>query len=496
MLSVYPSHAVVVEGLDGNVAAASVSDFLKEHGLKPMSIDRNAILKFKRHAEVVPGLKKLKTLQLGGLQLAPERYRRLEQSIKDENYDVYGEDEVFDGESLRQTMKDYMHMDPATRFQIARNSFERAVANAKATNDESFLFDEQAPAAVQKEIKDLLASPTPDTDRLFELFLQREDMLRFSHDFRELSALVGNPADATDSFNWHNFSIDTEEELVRLRDAMIASEQDLLTGKPKPPSRKARLQKLIEDIEKRKVSSEDQHFAAVDEALREEEAAAAAAAAAADGDYDDDDDIKISQDQEASLKDDRVGQDIEELADEESSPENIVSVTDRNGYVWSGLVINTDTTQTTLPSGRLLSHRALVMVGNLKGAGGFGMGKGENAQMALKRAFRDAVKNIVFIDLYDNFGLAHDLYGRHNACHVYIKATPRERPFVGSPLARQILNRFGISTASVRIVGRRDPYAVCRAITYALQKHQNLDEFARDRGLRYLTLRWIYDNKI
>jgi ribosomal protein S5 len=100
------------------------------------------------------------------------------------------------------------------------------------------------------------------------------------------------------------------------------------------------------------------------------------------------------------------------------------------------------------------------------------------------------------VDLYDNACLAHDLYGRHNACHVYIRATPRERPFVGSELSREILTRFGICSASVKIAGRRDPYAVCRAFTYALLKHQNLDEFARDRGKRYLTLKWIYDNNI
>lgn len=81
--------------------------------------------------QVVPGIKKLKAMQLGGLQLKPERYRRLEQLVKDPEYDTYGNDEVFDSESLNQTMKDYLHTDPATRLQIARNSFERAIHAAK-----------------------------------------------------------------------------------------------------------------------------------------------------------------------------------------------------------------------------------------------------------------------------------------------------------------------------------------------------------------------------
>jgi ribosomal protein S5 len=45
-------------------------------------------------------------------------------------------------------------------------------------------------------------------------------------------------------------------------------------------------------------------------------------------------------------------------------------------------------------------------------------------------------------------------------------------------------------------VGRRDPYAQVRAVFNAVAKHENIDEFARDRGQRYLDLRWAYDKGI
>jgi ribosomal protein S5 len=67
---------------------------------------------------------------------------------------------------------------------------------------------------------------------------------------------------------------------------------------------------------------------------------------------------------------------------------------------------------------------------------------------------------------------------------------------VASPFATAILTRFGIGTASVKLVGRRDPYAMCRAIFNALQQHENIEEFAKDRGKRYLTLKWIYENNV
>ena len=67
---------------------------------------------------------------------------------------------------------------------------------------------------------------------------------------------------------------------------------------------------------------------------------------------------------------------------------------------------------------------------------------------------------------------------------------------VASPFATAVLTRFGIGSASVKLVGRRDAYAMVRAIFNALEKHENIDEFAKNRGKRYLTLKWLYDNNI
>ncbi len=109
---------------------------------------------------------------------------------------------------------------------------------------------------------------------------------------------------------------------------------------------------------------------------------------------------------------------------------------------------------------------------------------------------RASLRNLVHIDLYDNFGLAHDVHGKHNSCHAYIKATSKDREIVGSDFAIEVLSRFGLGSFSCKLVGRRDPYAMVNAIFNAVKQHENLDEFAKDRGKRYLTLKWIYDNQV
>lgn len=106
------------------------------------------------------------------------------------------------------------------------------------------------------------------------------------------------------------------------------------------------------------------------------------------------------------------------------------------------------------------------------------------------------MRNLTHIDLYENFGLAHDLHGKHNSCHAYIRATPRSREMIASPFATDILLRFGIGSASVKLAGRRDPYAMVRAIFNALQKHENIDEYAKARGMRYKVVERARKNNI
>lgn len=103
------------------------------------------------------------------------------------------------------------------------------------------------------------------------------------------------------------------------------------------------------------------------------------------------------------------------------------------------------------------------------------------------------MRNLTHVDLYDNFGLAHDLVGKHNSCLAYIKSTPQTRAMIASDFSEQILHLFGIGSASIKLVGRRDPYAKVLAIFDAMKKHQNIDEYAKARGKRYLSEKWLHE---
>lgn len=455
-ISVLPSYVVEVSGLPVDQPAKVVESTATEDGfVNVLRTSRSAIMKFKRHAEIVPGLKVLKKIaNQGPVSFVASRYRGYASGDMGE-YDDEGPNEEIDRFSLRGVMKDFMFADPATRFQIAKNTFERALADANAVQDIAHLLDSTSTTKkARDEAKELLKTYHKDPvaqKSLFELFLQRDDMAAFTADFKDMEAFFG-VANEDDPFDWSQFRLEVEEDVHRLQSDIAALEAS-----------KNAASKMF--------------------AKKEQGSGSASAGGKKDTQDEEEDQMK------AIIKTDD-GEEVEVKVDDPTM------LKDKYGRLWAGAILNTDMVQKTMPGNRVNSHRALVVVGNLRGAGGFGMGKGKSSADAINAAFRDALRHLIHIDLYDNFGLAHDMHGKHNSCHAYIKATPKSREMVASEFASQILTKFGISSASVKLVGRRDPYAMVRAIFNALEQHENIDEFAKERGKRFLTLKFAYEKNI
>ena len=91
-----------------------------------------------------------------------------------------------------------------------------------------------------------------------------------------------------------------------------------------------------------------------------------------------------------------------------------------------------------------MRYRALVVVGNLMGAGGFAFGKGHSPQDAVRRATHAAKRDLHFVDRYRDVALLHDVSGKHNGCMVDIYATKPGARAVGGPLQCRNQNLFGM----------------------------------------------------
>ncbi len=469
----HPTKSLEIMNLSTETPADEILTILNQDSLAPsvISLSRSGMVQFKKRGDVVPGIKKMKSKEIDGMKLKP---KVIEDGVNvgTSVYDEDGDSEHFDKFALERLLQDFMDVDPATRYQIARNAFERALADAKALKDVKYLLETNAPQQIKDRANQLLNVRDPkdlDVDGLFELYIQRDDVRRFTHDFQEMRAVLG-VEDSSDAFDWSQFQIEVPgdvEKLARQYRHDLAKFEDSQQHLGFP------------DILKSYVNNASSYL--TPDQAKEEDAQIDFLLAKKEGVILTDSEIVVS------------GENGKERISLKNDPS---SISDADGFSWSGVVLDSDTVQKTMAGGRVISFRCLVMVGNLRGTGGFGVGKAKSYPDAMNAAFRDALRNLTHIDLYENASLAHDLYGKHNSCRVYIKGTPTTRDMVGSKLANSILNRMGIASASTKIVGRRNPYAQVRAIFNALETHENIDEFARARGKRYVTLKWAHDNKI
>lgn len=430
-ISSLQTYVVQISGVESNTPVSSLLNILGKD-LKPFNVERTALISFKRSQHVIPGIKQLKKIQLDGENIKVHRFAPLLPSNTRVQVDFHA---AFDQFSNQQFLQDNLSSDPATRFQIVKNSFDLCLNDAMAKRDICHLLPSNSPlySEAQSVLDKLLLKPNKDSveklqQQLFEIFLQRDDIAKFSHDFNEIAAVLG-PIDQSDNFNWSQFRMETNEDVERL---------------------------YVKAVELGEKAAEKNVNAVLGENIEKQ----------------------IANSSEAK----------------KTTLLNPSILRDADGRMWSGVILDTDMVQKTMPGNRVGTHRALVVVGNLRGSAGYGMGKGKTTGDALNSAFRAAQRNLLHVDLYENFGLAHDVHGKHNSCHAYIRATPRSRKMVASPFASAILQRFGIGSASVKLVGRRDPYAMVRAIFDALSRHQNIDEYAKARGKRYLTQKWAHDN--
>lgn len=359
-ISVLPSCALEVQALGTDVPVTQIDELLQalpeSLALQPLRYERTAILKFKRHRQVVPALQALKPLMLDGQPISAEKYRPII-PMGDTAYDSVhsgiggsiGEgdgvvgggmditEEAMDRFSLKAVLQDYMHTDPGLRWQIAKNAFERALVDAQALRDISFLLQSTVSPTIRDEAAAILKQGPnlnkANTDRLFELFLQRDDIQTFVADFREMEAFFGKPTES-DPFDWSQFKIEDGDDIIRLQQEI--QRLDAVGVDNLDPSAAAKAKKSAKRVPDGKI-------------------------------------VLVDTEGESKVA---------------VSLEDPSSLIDKDGRMWSGAILDTDMVQKTMPGNRVNTHRALVVVGNMRGAAGFGMGKGKTTADAVNSAFR------------------------------------------------------------------------------------------------------------
>eukprot|EP00585_Thalassiosira_rotula_P008340 CAMPEP_0196153768 /NCGR_PEP_ID=MMETSP0910-20130528/37792_1 /TAXON_ID=49265 /ORGANISM="Thalassiosira rotula, Strain GSO102" /LENGTH=551 /DNA_ID=CAMNT_0041417667 /DNA_START=235 /DNA_END=1890 /DNA_ORIENTATION=- len=204
---------------------------------------------------------------------------------------------------------------------------------------------------------------------------------------------------------------------------------------------------------------------------------------------------KYMKERERTKKYDMLAREEEHEMDREEKPDEILEMIkkgeDPNQEAfgpWGECTIKVDRVQKVERGGTTVRYRALVIGGNGNGAAGFGIGKALSPNESIIKACKHCKRNVFYIDRYLGSGLTYDLAGKHNSCRVRIRAVSPDYGLHGHPLVCEILKYAGISDATSKSHGNRNPYNVVYATFKALMTHESLEEIAMKRGVKLINL--------
>lgn len=131
--------------------------------------------------------------------------------------------------------------------------------------------------------------------------------------------------------------------------------------------------------------------------------------------------------------------------------------------------------------GRRFSFSALVVVGDGKGGGGYGLGKAQEVPEALRKATERARKNRVQIPLVEGT-LPYEVLGRFGAGRVMLKPASEGTGIIAGGAVRAVMEAVGVRDVLAKAIGTNNPHNVLRATMQGLISLRSADEVSELRG--------------
>ena len=118
--------------------------------------------------------------------------------------------------------------------------------------------------------------------------------------------------------------------------------------------------------------------------------------------------------------------------------------------------------------GRRFRFRATLVIGNRKGKVGVGVAKGADVASAIQKAFNDAKKNMIDVEVVGST-IAHDISAKLGSAKVLLKPASEGRGVIAGGAVRAVVDLVGITDIVAKSLGSSNPLNVARVTLKALE---------------------------
>ncbi len=131
--------------------------------------------------------------------------------------------------------------------------------------------------------------------------------------------------------------------------------------------------------------------------------------------------------------------------------------------------------------GRHFRFAAVVVIGDKKGRVGFGTGKANEVPDAIKKAIKEAKKQLVKVPLVGTT-VPHEVIGHFGAGKVLIKPARKGTGVIAGGPARAVIELAGLADVYTKSLGSNTPINMIRATLDGLSNLRTIYQIAKLRG--------------
>ena len=135
----------------------------------------------------------------------------------------------------------------------------------------------------------------------------------------------------------------------------------------------------------------------------------------------------------------------------------------------------------TVGGGRKLSFSALMVVGDDEGHVGFGLGKGKEIPIAIRKGAAVARKNLVRVPMKGST-ITHEITAKFGAAKVFLKPAAPGTGVIAGSAVRAVVEAAGIRDILSKSLGSPNPVNVVQATILALSRLKEPEEELARRG--------------